>query len=106
LSSIAAANAQPLSSPATFGQPDSDVVHVQSRESYGYYGERDDDEGIVDPPGEAVSGTTGVAGGIFDDYDDGQGMAGCARRFSSFDPGSGTYVTYSGERVMCPYLRG
>src|SRR5258706_13005969 len=38
LSSIAAANAQPLSSPATFVQPNSDVVHVQYREPYGYYG--------------------------------------------------------------------
>jgi len=106
LSSIAAANAQPLSSPATFVQPNSDVVHAQYREPYGYYGELDDDEGIVDLPGEAVAGPNGVAGGIFGDYDDGQGMAACARRFSSFDPGSGTYVTYSGERVMCPYLRG
>jgi hypothetical protein len=101
LPSIAAANAQPLSSPATFVQPNSDVVHVQYREPYGYYGERDDDEGIVDLPGEAVSGPTGVG-----DCDDGQGMAACARRFSSFDPGSGTYVTYSGGACDVPLSAG
>lgn len=29
----------------------------------------------------------------------------CAARFRSFDPRSGTYVTYSGEVRICPYLR-
>jgi hypothetical protein len=29
----------------------------------------------------------------------------CADRFRSFDPGTGTYVTYGGEVRVCPYLR-
>lgn len=29
----------------------------------------------------------------------------CAERFRSFDPATGTYTSYSGETVVCPYLR-
>lgn len=32
-------------------------------------------------------------------------VAACASRFVSFDPATGTYMTYSGVRVLCPYLR-
>jgi hypothetical protein len=32
-------------------------------------------------------------------------VAACASRFRSFDPRTGTYVTYEGEVVLCPYLR-
>ncbi len=46
-----------------------------------------------------------------DDDDDGQvlvvnpaGMQRCADTFQSFDPGTGTYVTYQGETRVCPYL--
>ena len=45
-----------------------------------------------------------------DDDDDGfvimkdSGMARCAATFRSFDPSSGTYVTYGGETLPCPYL--
>lgn len=28
----------------------------------------------------------------------------CAATFRSFDPDSGTYVTYAGETLRCPYL--
>jgi hypothetical protein len=27
----------------------------------------------------------------------------CARRFRSYDPGSGTYLSASGERIVCTY---
>lgn len=33
------------------------------------------------------------------------GIAACQRRFRSFDPETGTYMTRSGEQVLCPYLR-
>lgn len=32
------------------------------------------------------------------------GMARCAASFRSFDPSSGTYVSYDGETRPCPYL--
>ena len=32
-------------------------------------------------------------------------VARCASRFKSFDPRTGTYVTYDGEERLCPYLR-
>lgn len=49
---------------------------------------------------------------VEDDYDDEptvvianrDGMDRCAATFRSFDPDSGTYVTYAGETVRCPYL--
>src|SRR5690606_4158656 len=52
-------------------------------------------------------------GDYYDDYypattvvaADGGGMELCARRFRSFDPSSGTYMTYRGVRKVCPYLR-
>ncbi len=34
----------------------------------------------------------------------GSGVAACERQFQSFDPASGTYITYGGEVVPCPYL--
>ena len=41
-------------------------------------------------------------------YSGGGGDAGyerCAEQFRSFDPASGTYTTYDGRQVVCPYLR-
>lgn len=35
---------------------------------------------------------------------DRDGMDRCAATFRSFDPRSGTYVTYGGETRRCPYL--
>jgi hypothetical protein len=32
-------------------------------------------------------------------------VARCAARFRSFNPRTGTYVTYGGETKLCPYLR-
>src|SRR5262245_13703774 len=32
------------------------------------------------------------------------GMQRCAAQFRSFEPDTGYYTTFSGERVMCPYL--
>lgn len=32
------------------------------------------------------------------------GMQRCAATFRSFDPRTGTYTTYQGETLLCPYL--
>lgn len=48
-----------------------------------------------------------------DDYDAGRvigrfqddGLSRCAAQFRSFEPETGYYTTYSGERVLCPYLQ-
>lgn len=32
-------------------------------------------------------------------------VARCASRFKSFNVHTGTYITYGGEEVLCPYLR-
>jgi hypothetical protein len=39
-------------------------------------------------------------------YDSGGAIAACAARFRSFDPATGTYLSYSGLRMLCPYLGG
>lgn len=62
----------------------------------------------VDPPADVIEDDTAV---IVDDDDDPEvviadrdGLSRCAATFRSFDPDSGTYVTYDGETVLCPYL--
>jgi hypothetical protein len=43
----------------------------------------------------------------YDDYDvgyDAEAYARCSARFRSFDPDSGTYMGYDGDRHRCPYL--
>jgi len=49
----------------------------------------------------------------YDDGDDdaavyaegGDAVARCAARYRSFDRASGTFLTNSGQRKLCPYLR-
>jgi BA14K-like protein len=48
-----------------------------------------------------------------DDYDAGsaigrfqdEGLSRCAAQFRSFEPNTGYYTTFAGERVLCPYLQ-
>jgi BA14K-like protein len=48
-----------------------------------------------------------------DDYDAGrvigrfqdEGLSRCAAQFRSFEPDTGYYTTYDGDRVLCPYLQ-
>jgi hypothetical protein len=74
----------------------------------GYYRGYGGDEGVLDIPGDVLVGAGGLVGGLLGDdgyyggYYAGGGIAACERAFRSFDPASGTYMTYSGERVMCP----
>jgi hypothetical protein len=65
-----------------------------------YYGDDnyDADEGpavIAAAPADAEAGVD----------EDASGVALCQDRFRSFDPATGTYTTYEGETVLCPYLR-
>jgi hypothetical protein len=48
-----------------------------------------------------------------DSYDSGNvigrfqadGLSRCSAQFRSFEPDTGYYTTYDGERVLCPYLQ-
>ncbi len=84
------------------------------RDYHGYgYGPYDRG-GLLDIPGDIIAGTAGVVGGALGGGPDyygpyaggGGGVAACERHFRSFNPSTGTYTTYSGEQVVCPYLRG
>lgn len=86
-------------------------------EDYAYSADADDndftasdvDNGAVDDDGQ-VDDDGPAAAEASDDDDDATVVAGgggeqrCAAQFRSFDPSSGTYLTYEGDRVPCPYL--
>lgn len=61
------------------------------------------EQGYIDEPDEPVVQ-------LDDDDEDGVrvvyrgGMQRCADTFRSFNPDTGTYVTYQGETRVCPYL--
>ena len=96
------AGAQPVSS-ASSPSIGSGIAQVDYRDRY------DRDGGsVLDIPGDVVEGATDTAGAVVNDAlgDGDSGEAACARRFRSFDPETGTYTAYSGQQVMCPYLRG
>ncbi len=61
-------------------------------------------------PGDVIAGTAGVVGDILGGPYPGPypraGILACERNFRSFDPATGTYTTYSGEKVLCPYPGG
>lgn len=70
----------------------------------------------LDLPAAVVGGTLGfvagalsaTAGAPFDPGFDpswNDRMAACAANYYSFDPSSGTYTTYEGYQVLCPFLR-
>lgn len=44
---------------------------------------------------------------VVDDYGgfEDDAMSRCAAQFRSFEPQTGYYTTYAGERVLCPYLQ-
>ncbi|MGO9544415.1 MAG: BA14K family protein [Rhodomicrobium sp.] len=100
----------PLSSPAGITQ-----VQYYGPGYYGYhrwhygYGPYYDG-GLLSVPGDVIAGTAGAVGDVLGGPYTGPyaraGVAACERHFRSFDPATGTYTTYSGERVTCPYLGG
>jgi BA14K-like protein len=64
-----------------------------------YYG--DDDYDADEGPAVISAAPAEVEEGAYD----ASGLALCQDRFRSFDPATGTYTTYEGETVPCPYLR-
>lgn len=72
-------------------------------ESYTVERYADDDDWEADPPAVVLEDDDEAddPGFVVADRD---GMAECAARFRSFDPATGTYVTYGGETRPCPYL--
>jgi hypothetical protein len=69
----------------------------------------------LDLPAAVIGGTLGLVTGAFSggwncggpscvpSYAD--RMAACAANFQTFDPFTGTYTTYEGFQVLCPFLR-
>ena len=116
LAALAPANAVPAASSglALQGPAAPHALNVQ------YYAYRDDrgfgygpryGGGLLDIPGEVIAGTVGIVGDVLEGPDyvapyPSDGIAACEARFRSFDPATGTYTTYSGEQVLCPYLGG
>jgi hypothetical protein len=110
---LAPANAEPAASGglALQGSAAPHVLNVQyyGYREYGYgpyYG-----GGLLDVPGEVIAGTADVVGDVLEGPAyvapaPSDGIAACEARFRSFDPATGTYTTYSGEQVLCPYLGG
>jgi BA14K-like protein len=77
------ATAGPASGPQAPSNANGDIVQVQYFEP--------------DPPAAVPD----------DDYGEFQGDAAsrCAAQFRSFEPDTGYYTTYDGDRVLCPYLQ-
>ena len=110
---LAPANAEPAASsgPGLQGPAAPHVLNVQyyGYREYGYgphYG-----GGLLDVPGEVIAGTADIVGDVLEGPAyvapaPSDGIAACEARFRSFDPATGTYTTYSGEQVLCPYLGG
>ena len=80
---------------------------------YGYYGYGPYyyGPGPLGIAGDIAAGTAAVTGDIlavpaYPAPYPATGVLACERHFRSFDPATGTYLTYSGERVLCPYLGG
>jgi BA14K-like protein len=118
---LAAAAAAMLTLPALTpagAQTVSRITEVQYAEYPGYYVY--DGPPLLDIPGRVIGDTavvaSGVAGVPYGYYRTPyagtgvvyaeNGVAACARRFRSFDPATGTYTSYTGEQVVCPYLGG
>jgi BA14K-like protein len=122
LSSLAALTPASAEMVPAIGSPAANPVEVTPVQfyepgyygDYGYYGGPYDGGGLFDVPADVIGGTEAFVGGVLGNtlgggYGYGYGrsaIVACERRFRSFDPATGTYRTYSGERVMCPYLQG
>lgn len=85
-------------------------AQAQSYEEYAYSADSasDDDDFTASDTNPDLDDDAAAA--IDDDDDDATVVAGgggeqrCAAQFRSFDPSSGTYMTYDGDRVPCPHL--
>jgi hypothetical protein len=112
LFAAAAMLALPALTPAS-AQTVSRITGVQYVENPGYYAYDGYYDGprVLDIPGSVIADTAAAAGGIAGapygyygvPYAE-TGVAVCARRFRSFNPATGAYISYAGEEVVCPYL--
>ncbi len=109
LSALTPASAMPASIGASLQHNDAAITKVQYYPDYTY-------GSPLDLPAAVIGGTLGfVAGALsspaYGPYDPSFGpswadrMAACAANYISFDPMSGTYMTYEGFQVLCPFLR-
>jgi hypothetical protein len=105
------AAAEPASAGLALQGNPAGVIKVQYYADPGYvyyYGYRPyyRSYGLLDLPGDVILGTTGLVGAAPASPWTPGAVAACARTFRSFNPATGTYTTYTGEQVLCPYLRG
>jgi hypothetical protein len=108
LSSLTAASAMPASIGASLQPTDAAITRVQYYPGYDY-------GSPLDLPAAVIGGTLGFVAGALSTGYDGQPypyygswderMAACAANYVSFDPTTGTYTTYEGFQVLCPFLR-
>ncbi len=107
-----AVSAMPASIGASLQQPNASLVtEVQFDPGY--------PATPLDLPAAVIGGTLGLVTGAFSPgyyggpygpysgapYGYAERMTACAANFQSFDPVSGTYTTYEGFQVLCPFLR-
>ena len=109
LSSWTAVNATPASVGASLQPGEATITKVQYYPDYTY-------GSPLDLPAAVIGGTLGLVTGAFNNGYDAQSypyyggtlderMAACAANYVSFDPTTGTYTTYEGFQVLCPFLR-
>jgi hypothetical protein len=108
LSSLTAASAMPASIGSSLQPADAAITKVQYYTGYDY-------GSPLDLPAAVIGGTLGLVTGAFNSgyYSQpypyygtiDERMAACAANYVSFDPTTGTYTTYEGFQVLCPFLR-
>jgi len=111
LSGLTAVSAMPASIGASLQPNDAAITKVQYYQGYDY-------GSPLDLPAAVIGGTLGLVTGAFSAPTDGWNcggpscvpsyadrMAACAANYVSFDPFTGTYTTYEGFQVLCPFLR-
>ena len=107
-----AANASTASTGLALQQDDAAIITVQYYDPWAFYS----GPGPLELPARVIGGTLGLVAGALDGgfacgpgpcyggtYD--ERVAACFANFQSFDPASGTYTTYEGYQVLCPFLR-
>jgi hypothetical protein len=108
LSSWTAVSATPASVGASLQPGEAAITKVQYYPDYTY-------GSPLDLPAAVIGGTLGLVTGAFNSgyYSQpypyygtiDERMAACAANYVSFDPTTGTYTTYEGFQVLCPFLR-
>ena len=83
--------------------------NIQYRRGYsnrGYYERRRRDNGLEIGLGiaGAIIGGAIIAESVRRNSAEQSGYTRCSRAFRSFDPDTGTYTSYDGETLRCPYL--